>query len=169
MGTPESFNALEAPQAREALLKCCHSTLWADRMVAARPFASDQELFHMAYTIWQELGAQDYLEAFAGHPRIGDVNSLREKYAGTAAWAAGEQAGAAAASEETLQGLADGNRMYEARFGHLFIVCATGKSAAEMLALLQARLANDADMELQVAAAEQAKITRIRLENLLSQ
>lgn len=164
-----ALNRLDAPRVREAFLKCCHSSLWADRMVAARPFQSDSELFGTADAIWRDLGAQDYLEAFAGHPRIGDIDSLRQKFAATASWAAGEQAGAAAADDATLQGLADGNRKYEARFGHIFIVCATGKTASEMLDLLRARLDNDADTELQVAAGEQAKITRIRLEKLLSE
>lgn len=163
------LNALDASSARETFLKCCHSALWADRMVAARPFQSAEDLFATADAIWQDLGSQDYLEAFAGHPRIGDIESLRQKFASTASWAATEQAGTAEADERTLQALAEGNRKYEARFGHIFIVCATGKSASEMLALLNARLANDADTELRVAAAEQAKITRLRLEKLLNE
>jgi 2-oxo-4-hydroxy-4-carboxy-5-ureidoimidazoline decarboxylase len=107
------------------------------------------------------------IEALAHHPRIGaDLDELRKKYASTADWASGEQAGAASASEATLRALQAGNIAYEARFGHLFVVCATGKSASEMLALLEARLHNDAQTELRIAAAEQAKITRIRLEKL---
>ena len=108
----------------------------------------------------------DWLEAFAAHPRIGDLDALRKKFASTANWCAGEQAGVAAADEAVLTALADGNRAYEARFGYIFIVCATGKSAAEMLAILTARLANDPEVELKVATAEQAKITRLRLEKL---
>ncbi len=110
----------------------------------------------------------DWLEAFAAHPRIGDVDALRAKFAATAAWASGEQAGVAGASESTLRALAEGNRDYEAKFGHIFIVCATGKTADEMLGLLRERLANEPDAELAVAAAEQAKITAIRLRKLLS-
>src|SRR5262249_5689370 len=108
----------------------------------------------------------DWLEAFAAHPRIGAVESLRKKFATTAAWAAGEQAGVAGAPETVLQALADGNRRYEGRFGHIFIVCATGKNAARTLARLEQRLANAPGEELRVAAAEQAKITRLRLEKL---
>jgi 2-oxo-4-hydroxy-4-carboxy-5-ureidoimidazoline decarboxylase len=109
----------------------------------------------------------DILEALQHHPRIGaDLGELRKKYASTATWAAGEQSGAAAADEATLVALRDGNVEYEKRFGHIFVVCATGKTAGEMLALLQARMHNDPQRELGVAAAEQAKITRIRLEKL---
>jgi 2-oxo-4-hydroxy-4-carboxy-5-ureidoimidazoline decarboxylase len=158
------LNALPADEARAALLRCCGSRRWADALTARRPFASAEELFAAAEEVWNGLGRDDWLEAFAAHPRIGDVETLRKKFATTAAWCAGEQAGVAGAAEETLQALAEGNRRYEDRFGHIFIVCATGKSAAEMLALLRERLGNDPAEELRVAAAEQAKITRLRLE-----
>jgi 2-oxo-4-hydroxy-4-carboxy-5-ureidoimidazoline decarboxylase len=102
------------------------------------------------------------------HPRIGDVSKLREKYKATATWSSQEQRGVQEASEEVLQGLADGNREYEARFGFIFLVCATGKSAGEMLALLRERMNNEPEAELRIAAGEQAKITRIRLEKLLT-
>ncbi len=109
----------------------------------------------------------DVLEALTHHPRIGaDIGELRKKYAATAAWAAGEQAGAGAASEETLRALHAGNLRYEARFGHIFVVCATGKSAGEMLELLEGRIDHDPETEIRIAAAEQAKITRIRLAKL---
>jgi OHCU decarboxylase len=106
------------------------------------------------------------LAAFAAHPRIGDVDSLRTKFAHTKTWASGEQAGVDAASEDTLIRLADGNDAYFDRFGYIFIVCATGKSADQMLALLEARLPNDAVTELPIAAAEQRKITQLRLQKL---
>jgi 2-oxo-4-hydroxy-4-carboxy-5-ureidoimidazoline decarboxylase len=109
----------------------------------------------------------DLLEAFSHHPEIGaDIASLRQRFASTAAWSAAEQAGVAGADDATLEALRDGNVRYREKFGYVFLVCATGKTAAEMLALLRARLAHDADAELQVAAAEQAKITRLRLEKL---
>lgn len=161
-----AINNLSTADARAAFLRCCGSTRWADAMTARRPFATAADLFAAADEVWESLARADILEAFAAHPRIGDVESLRQKFASTAAWAASEQAGAAAAAEETLRGLADGNRDYEAAFGYIFIVCATGKSAAEMLAILRARLANDTDAEFRTAAAEQAKITRLRLEKL---
>jgi 2-oxo-4-hydroxy-4-carboxy-5-ureidoimidazoline decarboxylase len=125
-------------------------------------------VYAAADAIWLKLDRADWLEAFTHHPKIGDMDSLRAKFATTKEWAAGEQSGVNAANEEVLRGLADGNREYEQRFGHIFIVCATGKSAQEMLTLLRARLHNEADKELRIAAGEQAKITRIRLEKLLN-
>src|SRR5262249_6059007 len=166
MADVSALNALPPAEARAAFLRCCGSTPWADAMTARRPFASADGLFATAAEVWAGLGRADWLEAFAAHPRIGDLDSLRQKFAATAAWCAGEQAGVAGADEAVLQGLADGNRRYEERFGYIFIVCATGKSAAELLALLTARLADDPATELRVAAAEQAKITRLRLEKL---
>ncbi len=117
---------------------------------------------------WAATGEAEWLEAFAHHPRIGGKDALRAKFAATQSWAQGEQAGAAAAGEAVLDALAAGNAAYEAKFGHIFIVCATGKSAAEMLDLLKSRLPNDAPAEKRLAAVEQHKITKIRLEKLLS-
>lgn len=149
------------------LMRCCGAARWARAMVARRPFGSDDALFRAADQAWEGMEREDVLEALAHHPRIGaDLGELRKKYGTTADWAASEQSGAVAAGEETLRALRDGNVRYEARFGHVFVVCATGKSAAEMLALLEARLQNEPDGELRIAAAEQAKITRIRLEKL---
>ena len=137
-------------------------------MTAHRPFADAAALFALADACWAGLSRDDWLEAFAHHPRIGDVEGLRTRFANTRAWAAGEQAGTASASEAVLQALTEGNRAYEARFGYIFIVCATGKSAEEMLGLLHARLPNDPAAELPIAAEEQRKITRLRLEKLLT-
>ena len=137
-------------------------------MLAARPFASAEALHAASDRVDASLERADWLEAFTHHPKIGDISSLRAKFANTKGWASGEQSGTASASEETLVGLADGNRDYEDRYGYIFIVCATGKSADEMLGLLRARLGNDPAQELRIAAAEQAKITRIRLEKLLA-
>lgn len=164
----ERLNAMRPAEAREELTRCCGAHRWVERMLAARPFPSPKALFDAADRIWRDLNEHDYKEAFEHHPRIGDVESLRKKFASTANWASQEQAGAAAADEATLQGLAEGNKAYEAKFGHIFIVCATGKTAAEMLALLQARLPNDPATEVANAAEEQRKITRIRLEKLIN-
>ncbi len=112
------------------------------------------------------LAPADWLEAFAAHPKIGDRDALRAKFAATAAWSAIEQAGVDGAPEEVLDALADANDRYHERFGYIFIVCATGKTAEEMLALIRERLSNDPEVELRTAAAEQAKIARIRLEKL---
>lgn len=161
-----AFNAIPTDDARAAMLRCCGSRRWADAMLVRRPFASADELFAAADAVWAALDRDDWLEAFAAHPRIGDINSLKQKFAATAAWSEGEQAGVAGADDAILHDLAAGNAQYEERFGHTFIVCATGKTAAEMLVLLRSRLANDAATELRVAAAEQAKIMHLRLEKL---
>jgi 2-oxo-4-hydroxy-4-carboxy-5-ureidoimidazoline decarboxylase len=165
---PSLLNDASASEAHAMLLRCCGSTRWAFAMSERRPFSDEAALFAAASETFASLTRSDWLEAFAAHPRIGDIDGLRAKYASTAAWSLGEQAGAASADEQTLHDLAAGNRDYEARFGHIFIVCATGRSAAEMLTLLRQRLPNDPDTELRIAAAEQTKITRLRLEKLLS-
>lgn len=161
-----ALNAMSADDARAALLRCCGSRRWAEQMLARRPFASGDELFAAADHIWADLGRDDWLEAFAAHPRIGDLDGLRKRFATTADWASHEQSGVAAAGEEILRQLADGNRRYEERFGYIFIVCATGKTATEMLDILNERSANTPETELAITAAEQAKITRLRLEKL---
>lgn len=162
------LNALSAEAAFEALQRCCGATAWVQGMLAGRPFNDVPQLMQAAEEIWAGMTPHDILEAFQHHPRIGDIEGLRKKFASTATWASGEQAGVNQASEAVLQALAEGNRAYEARFGYIFIVCATGKSAGEMLAILQSRLPNSPALELKIAAGEQAKITRIRLEKLLS-
>lgn len=165
--TLDELNNLTGVEAVRALQTCCGATRWAEGMAAKRPFASKAEVFAQADTIWAAMGRDDILQAFRHHPKIGDIESLRKKFASTAAWASGEQAGVSSADEATIQGLAKGNADYEARYGFIFIVCATGKSAAEMLAILRSRLANTPEDELRIAAGEQQKITRIRLEKLL--
>jgi 2-oxo-4-hydroxy-4-carboxy-5-ureidoimidazoline decarboxylase len=167
--TLERLNAADAGTAGEALRRCCGASAWVAAMLASRPFASREALLAAADRADAALSDADWLEAFAHHPRIGDVAALRAKFAATAVWAGGEQAGAAAADETTLRALAEGNRSYESRFGHIFIVCATGRTAAEMLVLLAGRLQNDAATELRIAASEQGRITRLRLDKLLEE
>lgn len=162
------LNALPEEKALEELLRCCGATRWAEALIRLRPFREPSELLAAAGKTWDGLGPADWLEAFSHHPRIGDREALRTRFASTRVWAAGEQSGVAEAEERVLDGLAEGNQAYEARFGYIFIVCATGKTAGEMLDLLRERLRNDAETELRVAAAEQAKITRLRLEKLLA-
>ena len=162
------LNALSIDDARAALLRCCGATRWAAWLLTQRPFASTEALFKAAAGVWTQMEKSDMLEAFAHHPEIGsDIASLRERFASTAAWSSAEQAGVAGADDATLEALRDGNVRYREKFGYVFLVCATGKTAAEMLALLRARLAHEPDTELHVAAAEQAKITRLRLEKLV--
>ncbi len=133
----------------------------------ARPFETDDALVAAADAVWARMERDDILEAFSHHPRIGaDVEKLREKFAATAELSAGEQAAVASASDEVLHRLRDMNVRYEERFGYIFIVCASGKSAEEMLEILESRIDNDPEDELRIAAAEQAKITRLRLEQL---
>ncbi|MCB2375986.1 2-oxo-4-hydroxy-4-carboxy-5-ureidoimidazoline decarboxylase [Hymenobacter sp. BT635] len=167
MTLPE-LNSRPAPARAEALAKCCGATAWVSRLNAIFPVPDADTLFAQASTIWHELAEADWREAFTHHPKIGDVNSLKEKFASTSQWAEGEQGAVKQASQNTLEALAAGNEQYEQKFGYIFIVCATGKSAEEMLALLQARLPNSPEQEIRVAMAEQDKITRIRLEKLLA-
>ena len=166
--TLDDLNSLGVGGAYEVLERCCGARAWVEALVARRPFPSVEDAYRIADDVWAGMGRNDIMEAFRHHPRIGDVEGLRTKFASTATWACGEQAGAVAAEESTLQALAQGNMDYEARFGHIFIVCATGKSAAEMLAILGARMPNEPDAELLVAAEQQRLITRIRLEKLFS-
>ena len=167
MSVAVQINSLDE-SARDALQKCCAAPEWIEQMLARRPFATDEEITRAATDIWWSLTREQWIAAFAAHPKIGDPASLRAKYANTSQWANNEQAGVAAAAEQTLQELADYNQRYEQRFGYIFIVCATGKSAAEMLALLKGRIDNEADQELRIAAAEQLKITLLRLNKLSS-
>lgn len=164
------INELDEADAADALARCCGSGRWVAEMLAARPFASTDALLQAAAQLWAGLVRDDYLEAFGHHPRIGaDPAALRARYASTATWSEGEQAGVRQADDATLEALRAQNLAYEARFGHIFIVCAAGKSAREMLALLTARLPNDPAAELAIAAAEQAKITRLRLLRLVDE
>lgn len=166
--TLAELNALPSEAAEDAFARCCGARAWAVAMAARRPFRDLAELQRAAAECEAGLSPTAWLEAFTHHPRIGDVSAPGSRFAATAAWAAGEQAGAAGASEDALARLMEANRRYEERFGYIFIVCATGKSADEMLAVLERRLANDPERELRVAAEEQAKITRLRLEKLVS-
>lgn len=164
-----ALDAMGEAEAASALTRCCGASRWVEQMLARRPFGSDEALHRAADEVWAAMERADILEAFDHHPRIGvDLDALRAKFASTAEWSGGEQASVAEASEATLQQLREGNVAYEARFGHIFIVCATGKSAAEMLALLEARLSNEPADELRIAAAEQAKITHLRLDKIQS-
>ena len=154
------LNALDDGAAAGAFLRCCGSSRWARQMASARPFAGTQAMARTADALWAALAPADWLEAFSAHPKIG---------AGGAGWSDQEQAGLADAAEQTKRRLVDANRDYQARFGYIFIVCATGKRADEMLAQLEARLRHDAGEELGIAAEEQRKITRLRLNKLVEQ
>lgn len=162
-----ALNGLSAAEAEAALLRCCGSSRWARLMTALRPFHTKQALMDAAADVWQALAPHDWLQAFAAHPRIGaslEIGSSR-----AASWSAGEQAGMTSASATLRRELDQLNDEYESRFGHRFIVCATGLSAEEMLSKLKARIAGDPSHELTIAAAEQAGITELRLNKMLAE
>jgi len=165
------LNALSSEEAQAELLKCCGSTNWARRMAQQRPFPTGgdamRRLLDAADRVWWDLGREDWLEAFTRHPRIGEKAAAKDASAETRRWSEEEQSGTRSAREQVLAALAKANRAYEQRFGYIFIVCATGKSSEEMLALLQQRLQNDPAAELRVAAEEQRRITHLRLQKLL--
>jgi OHCU decarboxylase len=166
--TTKWLDELPRQQAFQQLLTCCGSKRWADAMVEKRPFGDAASVESIADSIWWALGREDWLEAFAAHPRIGSKKDVASKEGVAKAWAEGEQAGARSATDAVKDALAAANAEYEARFGHIYIVCATGKSAEEMLALCRARLAHGHDEELRVAAGQQMQITILRLRKLLA-
>jgi len=161
------LNALPDGVARRELQHCCAAARWVEAVIAARPFASSTALRARAEEAFAALGPDDWHEAFRAHPRIGESKAARAQSAAEARWSSGEQAGAQSADAAARAALIDVNREYEARFGHIYIVCATGKSAEELLALARARLGNDAETELRVAAGELEKIMQLRLDKLL--
>jgi OHCU decarboxylase len=157
--TLAGLNAVPDEAAVAAFLRCCGSIRWARMMTAARPFASIDRMGARADAIWAALSAADWVEAFGKHPRIGEAGGGR--------WSSEEQAEASPATPAVRDRLAAANREYEARFGYIFIVCAAGRRADEILTMLEDRLTNAADAELLVAAEEQRRITRLRLARLL--
>jgi OHCU decarboxylase len=176
----ERLNQLPTSTLEAALLRCCGSNRWVAAMQAGRPWRDVADLHASAARIWRRLGCDDWREAFRAHPRIGEppapAHGTRTVAADPARqdepardWSAQEQAGAQAADAAMLGALRAAHEAYEARFGHLFIVCATGKSAGEMLQVLEGRLGNDPEEEIRVAAEEQLKITHLRLDKLLEQ
>lgn len=164
--TLEEFNGLPPANAEVALLDCCGSARWATRVSAQRPFADTDALYDAADAHWRGLDRGDWLEAFNHHPQIGEKPASGSE--AHRRWAEGEQTGARDAAEGVKARIARGNRAYFDKFGYIYIVCATGKSAKEMLALLEQRLQNDPASELPIAAEQQQQITRLRLQKLLT-
>ena len=163
------LNALDPDGAAAALRRACGAAAWVQRMLSRRPFASTEELLTVADAEWSAASRDECLEAFSHHPRIGeDIGALRERFRNTAGLSLREQAGVADADEQTLLALRTANARYRERFGYIFIICATGKTAREMLDALERRLPNDPETELLTAAREQGKILRLRLEGLRS-
>ena len=161
------FNALAPEAAREELLKCCGAKRWADAVEQGRPYLSLWHLIAQANDVWRSLDRDDWLEAFRSHPKIGERKAANPVATKSQEWSAKEQQGIANAPSEEVDKLARLNRAYEEKFGFIFIVCATGKSSGEILALLEQRLNNAPEAELPIAAAEQARITELRLRKLL--
>jgi OHCU decarboxylase len=160
------INELPREEAIEILLDCCGSPKWAEDMADARPFRTLEHFFDEADQIWFDLSTVDHLEAFAAHPKIGETKEAGqgERFS---EWSSAEQVGVSDAADETKAALVEVNRLYHEKFGFIFIVCATGISADEMLAIAKARVRNSVETELKIAAEEQSKITRLRLEKLL--
>lgn len=166
----DALNSLSPTDAVAELKKCCGSTRWAERMAAERPFEVVAELLESTDRIWWELEPQDWLEAFSHHPKIGEKKAAAPPQSTDAArWSEQEQGDTRTAREELLDELFALNQAYEERFGFIFIVCATGKTTAEMVALLRERIHNDQDTEVRIAAEEQRRITHLRLRKLLEQ
>jgi OHCU decarboxylase len=166
--TLAEFNVLPRYRAEEELLKCCGSAAWARGMARRRPFASFDRLLQAAGEIWWRLDSADWMEAFRAHPQIGQHQSTAHRSAQAQAWSAQEQSGMSRAGVGVTMNLEEANREYLEKFGYIFIVCATGKTADEMLAILRSRLPNSPEQEIRVAAEEQNKITRLRLERLVT-
>jgi 5-hydroxyisourate hydrolase / 2-oxo-4-hydroxy-4-carboxy-5-ureidoimidazoline decarboxylase len=162
------FSELTEEVLWDALLRCCKSKNWVRLVMSQSPFDSSESLQDIAVECWKKMTEDDILEAFRGHPMIGaNIEELRKKFQTTSGWSEKEQSGMKSASDDTIIDLQKANQDYLEKFGYIFIVCATGKSADEMLALLRERLHNNRDDELKIAAQEQQKITAIRLEKLI--
>jgi len=164
--TIAEFDHLPEVKKKELLTQCCGSAAWVHKMLSVFPVEDLVELLEAAEEKWYECTEDVWQEAFDHHPKIGDNSSMKEKFADTAGWAEVEQSGVINANENTLNELAKANDEYQNKFGFIFIVCATGKSAEEMLSMLHSRLNNTKDEEINIAASEQNKITKLRLEKL---
>jgi len=166
--TLKDFQEKSESEIKDSLKACCGSSTWVDRVTGFSPAANERELFDHAISVWEDVCVEkDVLEAFSHHPEIGDLTSLSEKYESTANWASDEQAGTSAASIEIIETLATLNKEYKEKFGFVFLVCATGKSAQEMTRLITERLKHSKHEELHIAKEEQLKITLLRLQKLL--
>ena len=161
------FNSLSFNDAVDQLKACCGLDNWTRNVASRRPFNSLSDLIGQAHEVWWSLEPADWLEAFKSHPKIGEMKAKVPGSTQAVEWSRNEQAETRAASQESAAALAALNAQYERRFGYIFIVCATGKSTEEMLDILRKRLENGPDDEIRIAAAEQAKITELRLRKLL--
>jgi len=161
------WNFLPIRAAVDEILPCCGSRAWADGMVGRRPLPDEAALLGASDETWRSLAESDWREAFRSHPRIGESQAPKAAFERSVAWSAQEQQNVASADDSIKMALAEGNREYERRFSRIFIVCATGKSPAEILKILQRRMKNEEHTELQEASDEQRQITQIRLKKWL--
>lgn len=162
------WNGLPQEEAIREILPCCGSKAWAAALASKRPLREEASLLSASDAIWRNLGEQEWLEAFRSHPRIGESRTEKTGIARSSRWSAQEQQKASTADDAVKMLLAQGNREYERKFGQIFIVCAAGKSASEILEILRRRLQNDEATELQQAAEEQRQIMQIRLKKWLA-
>jgi len=161
------WNELDSVEAAKEILPCCGAKAWAERLIGKRPFDDEAAVLITSDEIWRSLGASDWLEAFQSHPKIGESRAAVSTGGHSAAWSLQEQKNVAVAQEGIKAELAKGNREYEEKFGFIFIVRATGKSASEILEILRRRLQNGKEKELKEAAEEQRQITQLRLKKWL--
>jgi len=161
------WNELRMADAAKEILSCCGASAWAEGMISKRPFEDEAEMLITSDEVWRGLGSSDWLEAFRSHPKIGESRAIAPSGERSAAWSEQEQKNVAGAQEHVKNALAEGNQAYEEKFGYIFIVCATGKSASEVLEILQRRLQNGKEIELREAAEEQRQITQLRLKKWL--
>lgn len=161
------WNTLTIAEAAKEILPCCGSQAWAEKLAAQRPFFTPESLFAASDAVWLALPEADWQQAFDSHPRIGQQHA-QAATAQSLSWSSGEQSAAMASQDEAMElALAEGNREYEARFGRIFLVCASGKSTAEILAILRGRMGNTREEELREAVEQQRQITRLRLRRWL--
>jgi OHCU decarboxylase len=167
--TVEELNALPHAKAVEVFTACCGAHRWVAGMVERRPFSAADEVVAVGNELWRQMKERDWREAFDHHPRIGESRSAVAQDKQAASWSVGEQSRAATVDAGIQRQIADANVAYEARFGHIYIVCAAGRSADELLAIARSRMSNDPATEMRVAAEEQRKITELRLRKLLAE
>jgi 2-oxo-4-hydroxy-4-carboxy-5-ureidoimidazoline decarboxylase len=164
-----AFDVASDDELRTRLRSCCAAETWVEHMIAGRPYRSEAALYAASDHATLALGADGLAQALAGHPRIGDAAPAHGGDRRSAAWSRGEQAGVATADASLLSDLAAANAEYERRFGHVYLVCASGRGAAELLAICRSRLDNDPETERGVVLGELAKINQLRLAKLLEE
>jgi 2-oxo-4-hydroxy-4-carboxy-5-ureidoimidazoline decarboxylase len=162
------WNKLPREEAERNILPCCGSRAWAVSVASKRPILDEASLLETSNEIWRSLGEADWLDAFRSHPRIGESRAEHNSAPQSSAWSAQEQQKAAMAGDSVKMALKQGNVEYERKFGRIFIVCATGKSASEILEILRRRLHNDDATELRQAAEEQRQIMHLRLKKWIA-